>query len=159
LVALSQLDDINLRLTARRAGVDSLLVEPNAAAVLKRLASLLNPGADQPYRILIVEDDRSHALFAEGILRNGGMDNDAVLQALQGFQPDLILMDLHMPHANGMELTVLIRDQEAFLHTPIVFLSGESDEEAQFDALDAGGDDFISKPVRPRHLISAVQNR
>ncbi|KFN49220.1 EAL domain-containing protein [Arenimonas composti] len=165
LVAISQEDDINLRLAARRAGVDSLLLEPTAGGVLKRLGALLDPGSEQPYRVLIVEDDRSQAMFAESILRNAGMETEVVLealevlQALQGFQPDLVLMDLHMPNANGIELTTLIRDQEQFLHTPIVFLSGESDEETQFDALDAGGDDFISKPVRPRHLISAVQNR
>ena len=166
LVALSQVDDINLRLTAKRAGVDSLVVEPNGASdVLRRLALLLNPGSDAPFRVLVVEDDRNQALFAEGILRNAGMETMVVLDpldvlhALHQFQPDLILMDLHMPHANGIELTVLIRDQDAFLHTPIVFLSGESDEDRQFAALEAGGDDFISKPVRPKHLIAAVKNR
>ncbi|MFY2762827.1 EAL domain-containing protein [Arenimonas sp. MALMAid1274] len=166
LVALSQADDINLRLTARRAGVDALVVEPNGAAdVLKRLSLLLNPGSDAPYRVLIVEDDRNQAMFAESILRNAGMETRVVLEALDVLQslhqflPDLILMDLHMPHANGIELTVLIRDQEPFLHTPIVFLSGEVDQDRHFDALEAGGDDFISKPVRPKHLIAAVQNR
>lgn len=166
LVALSQTDDINLRLSARRAGVDALVVEPNGASdVLRRLSLLLNPDSDAPYRVLVVEDDRNQALFAEGILRNAGMETLVVLepldvlQALHQFQPDLILMDLHMPHANGIELTVLIRDQEPFLHTPIVFLSGEVDQDRHFDALEAGGDDFISKPVRPKHLIAAVQNR
>jgi len=166
LVALSQADDITLRLTAKRAGVDSLVVEPNGASdVLRRLALLLNPGSDAPFRVLVVEDDRSQALFAEGILRNAGMETMVVLdpldvlQALHRFQPDLILMDLHMPNADGMELTVLIRDQDPFLHTPIVFLSGEVDEDRQFAALEAGGDDFISKPVRPKHLIAAVKNR
>lgn len=166
LVALSETDDIALRLAAKRAGVDALVVEPNGARdVLKRLARLLTRDTEAPPRVLIVEDDRSQALFAEGILRNAGMETQVVLDpldvlgALHLFQPDLILMDLHMPHANGIELTVLIRDTEAFLHTPIVFLSGEADADRQFDALDAGGDDFISKPVRPRHLVSAVQNR
>ena len=79
-------------------------------------------------RVLIVEDDRSQALFAEGILRNAGMDSlvvlDAlgVLPALEQFHPDLILMDLNMPDANGIELTALIREQDAFMQTPIVFL-------------------------------------
>jgi EAL domain-containing protein (putative c-di-GMP-specific phosphodiesterase class I)/DNA-binding response OmpR family regulator len=82
-----------------------------------------------------------------------------VMPALQQFRPDLILMDLNMPGANGIELTALIREQDAFAHTPIVFLSGESSEDLQFDAIDAGGDDFLSKPIRPRHLISAVQTR
>ena len=166
LVALSQADDINLRLTASRAGVDSLVVDPNGASdVLRRLSVLIDPGSEAPYRILIVEDDRSQALFAEGILRNAGMETMVVLEALDvlaslhQFQPDLILMDLHMPHANGIELTVLIRDQDAFMNTPIVFLSGESDEDRHFDALEAGGDDFLSKPVRPKYLIASVKNR
>ena len=166
LVALSQADDINLRLSASRAGVDSLVVDPNGASdVLRRLSLLLDPASEAPYRILIVEDDRSQALFAEGILRNAGMETMVVLEpldvleSLHQFQPDLILMDLHMPNANGIELTVLIRDQDPFLHTPIVFLSGESDEDRHFDALEAGGDDFLSKPVRPKYLIASVKNR
>ncbi|KAA2284335.1 EAL domain-containing response regulator [Arenimonas fontis] len=166
LVALSETDDINLRLAAQRAGVDALVIEPDGAQdVLRRLAQLLQPGPEEPYRVLIVEDDRGQALFAEGILRNAGMETRVVLDSLDvlavlnEFQPDLVLMDLHMPHANGIELTVLIREQDGFLDTPIVFLSGEPDPDRQFDVLEAGGDDFIAKPVRPRHLIAAVQNR
>jgi len=166
LVAFSDGDDIALRLSARRAGVDALIVGAKTPAdVIKRLRSMFEPGSESPYRILIVEDDRSQALFAEGILRNNGMETLVVLDALEvmpaleRFQPDLILMDLNMPGANGIELTSLIREQEVFMHTPIVFLSGEHDEDRQFDAIDAGGDDFLSKPIRPRHLISAVQNR
>ncbi|MEO8003070.1 MAG: EAL domain-containing protein [Arenimonas sp.] len=166
LVALADADDITQRLSARRAGVDALIVGAKTVEeVIKRLHTLLDPGSESPYRILIVEDDRSQALFAEGILRNTGMETLVVLDALEvmpaleQFQPDLLLMDLNMPGANGIELTSLIREQEAFMHTPIVFLSGESDEDRQFDAIDAGGDDFLSKPIRPRHLISAVQNR
>ncbi len=166
LVAIADADDIAVRLTARRAGVDSLVIGPTSASdVMKRLQALVDPARENPFRVMIVEDDRSQALFAEGILRNAGMDTLVVLEALgvlpalEQFQPDLVLMDLNMPDANGIELTALIREQDAFMHTPIVFLSGESDEDRQFDAIDAGGDDFLSKPIRPRHLISAVQNR
>ena len=166
LVAIVDEDDMGLRLSARRAGADALLVAPkDASEVLRKLQQLVDPEREDSFRILIVEDDRSQALFAEGILRNAGMDSlvviDAldVMPALRNFRPDLILMDLNMPGANGIELTALIREQEAFAHTPIVFLSGEASEDLQFDAIDAGGDDFLSKPIRPRHLISAVQTR
>lgn len=166
LVAISDADDITVRLSARRAGVDTLVVDPHTAdEVIKRLHVLLDPERDAPFRILIVEDDRGQALFAEGILRNVGMDTLVVVDALgtmpalEQFQPDLVLMDLNMPGANGIELTALIREQEAFENTPIVFLSGECNQDLQFDAIDAGGDDFLSKPIRPRHLIAAVQNR
>ncbi|MFC4726715.1 EAL domain-containing protein [Coralloluteibacterium thermophilus] len=118
-----------------------------------------------PPRILIVEDDRSEALYAEGILGNAGMRTqvvtspDTLIDALTDFRPDLVLMDLYMPTTDGMTLTARIRESDDFLHLPIVFLSGESDPDKQFEALDAGGDDFLAKPVRARHLIAAVNTR
>jgi EAL domain-containing protein (putative c-di-GMP-specific phosphodiesterase class I)/DNA-binding response OmpR family regulator len=166
LIAFADADDIALRLSARRAGVDALLMDATGANdVVQRLQVLIDPKREDAFRILIVEDDRSQALFAEGILRNAGMDSLVVLDAMDvmpamnQFRPDLVLMDLNMPGANGIELTALIREQEAFVHTPIVFLSGESSDDLQFDAIESGGDDFLTKPIRPRHLISAVQTR
>ena len=158
-------DDVMDRLAARRAGMDAVLVRPHGGIdVANRLRDLFSAG-EPVYRVLIVEDDRAQALFAEGVLRNAGMDTRIVLDALDvlptldTFAPDLILMDFHMPVANGIELTALIREREAFMHTPIVFLTGEQDEDVRFDALDAGGDDFLSKPIRPKHLIASVQGR
>jgi EAL domain-containing protein (putative c-di-GMP-specific phosphodiesterase class I)/DNA-binding response OmpR family regulator len=166
LLALAKGEDIVLRLSARRAGVNSLLVDPAGVdAVVHELQHLLDPERDDPFRILIVEDDRSQALFAESVLRKAGMDTMVVVDPLavigeaKRFDPDLILMDLHMPQASGIELTALVREQEQHAHTPIVFLSGEVDADRQFDALEAGGDDFLAKPIRPRHLIAAVQSR
>jgi len=158
-------DDVMARLAARRAGMDAVIVKPHGGAdVANRLRDLFASG-EPSYRVLIVEDDRAQALFAEGVLRNAGMETRIVLDALDvlptldAFAPDLILMDVHMPVANGIELTALIREREAFVHTPIVFLTGEQDEEVRFNALDAGGDDFLSKPIRPKHLIASVQGR
>jgi diguanylate cyclase (GGDEF)-like protein len=120
---------------------------------------------EPPYRVLIVEDDRAQALFAEGVLNGAGIEalvasepND-VLETMARFRPDLVLMDLHMPGLSGTELTALIRAQEAFLHTPIVFLTGDPDPEKQYEVLESGADDFLNKPIRPRHLVAAVQSR
>lgn len=166
MLVISNEDSIPARLVARRAGADALLVRPEGAeAVMAKLAELLVSAGEATYRILVVEDDRSQALFAESILRNAGMEVRSVheafdvLQAMEEFRPDLVLMDLYMPHCDGTELTALIREREEFLHTPIVFLSGESDQDKHFEALSAGGDDFLSKPIRPKHLIAAVNNR
>ena len=118
-----------------------------------------------PYRVLIVEDDRSQAMFAEAILRGAGMQAEVVaipermMEALERFVPDLVLMDLHMPGTSGTTLTTQIREHTQFSHTPVVFLTGDQDPERELEVLDKGGDDFILKPVRPRHLIAAVQNR
>ncbi|KAF1687387.1 response regulator receiver protein [Pseudoxanthomonas broegbernensis] len=120
---------------------------------------------EAPYRILIVEDDRSQALFAQSVLHGAGMqaqvqmESAGVLEAIDQFQPDLILMDLHMPGLDGMRLTTLIRERPGFQLLPIVFLTGDPDPERQFEVLESGADDFLTKPVRPRHLIAAVSNR
>lgn len=166
LIAIADEDTMQVRLAARRAGTDALMFAPSSVAdVLAKIQELLESSGEDPYRVLIVEDDRSQGLFAESILRNAGMEARVVLNAFEvlgamdEFKPDMVLMDLYMPDCDGTELTALIREREEYLHTPIVFLSGESDVDKHYAALDAGGDDFLSKPIRPKHLISAVSNR
>src|SRR3546814_3190664 len=78
---------------------------------------------------------------------------------MEQFRPDLVLTDLHMPGLDGAEITALIRAHAAFAHTPIVFLTGDPDPETQFEVLQVGADDFLTKPLRPRHLIAAVESR
>ncbi|MCL7715373.1 EAL domain-containing protein [Stenotrophomonas mori] len=122
-------------------------------------------GDSAPWRVLIVEDDRSQALFAQSVLHGAGMqaivqmDVEGVLQALAEHRPDLVLMDLHMPGLDGMDLTALIRAQPQHRLLPIVFLTGDTDPERQFEVLDSGADDFLLKPIRPRHLVAVVGNR
>ncbi len=166
LMTLAENDELPSRLRAMRAGADAfvpLSLEPQL--IVEQVRELLDVERADPFRVLIVEDDRSQALFAESILRNAGMETRAetdplrVLSVLDDFHPDLILMDLYMPNVDGMELTAIIRERAPFVGTPIVFLSGEQDQDKHFAALDAGGDDFLAKPIRPKHLISAVTNR
>ena len=124
----------------------------------------VEPG-EAPHRVLIVEDDPSQALFAESVLNGAGLQAHVVsvagdfMEALGSFQPDLVLMDLHMPGMDGAELTSQLRQQAAYAHIPVVFLTGDADPERQFEMLEVGADDFLTKPVRPRHLIATVQNR
>ncbi len=167
LLAVLEQDDLGARLEALRAGADHAL--PRTLGLPTLLAQseplLRDEAGEAPYRVLIVEDDPAQAAFAEVVLRKAGMQTRTVveplatLDELERFQPDLILMDINMPGADGLELTTLIRERDAFVSTPIVFLSGDPDSERQYAALDAGGDDFIAKPVRPKHLIAAISNR
>lgn len=128
-------------------------------------ASAATESGEPPYRVLVVEDDRSQALFAESVLAGAGIqaravsDPEQVMGTLESLRPDLVLMDLHMPAIDGAELTDMIRAHPALAHTPIVFLTGDPDPERQFEVLEIGADDFLTKPVRPRHLIAAVENR
>lgn len=137
----------------------------DAGAVASATSGRPNDTQESPYRVLIVEDDRGQALFAQSVLHGAGMQadvqmqSDGVLDAMARFKPDLVLMDLHMPGRDGMDLTMLIRQQPEYLHLPIVFLTGDPDPERQFEVLESGADDFLNKPIRPRHLIAAVANR
>lgn len=137
--------------------------EAPAAAAPTRVPEPVDP--ESPYRVLIVEDDRGQALFAQSVLHGAGMQaevqmqSDGLLDAMRRFRPDLVLMDLHMPGKDGMSLTMLLRQQPEYLHLPIVFLTGDPDPERQFEVLESGADDFLNKPIRPRHLIAAVSNR
>src|SRR6185503_2867230 len=111
------------------AGADSFIALPAPPnEVLARIQELVDAESADPYRVLIIEDDRSQALFAESILKKAGMETQVVMdplkaiEAVEAFKPEMILMDLYMPECDGMELTALIREREQFANTPIVFL-------------------------------------
>lgn len=146
---------------------ETAVVAEDAAAPAEDTPPGLVPGqqAEPAYRVLIVEDDRSQALFAQSVLRKAGMEAQAVAVAgetmatIERFKPDLVLMDLHMPGLSGTELIAQIRNHPGFAHLPVVFLTGDTDPDRHTEVLDSGADDYLRKPVRPRHLIASVQNR
>ncbi|CRI66569.1 putative Response regulator receiver modulated diguanylate cyclase/phosphodiesterase [Thiocapsa sp. KS1] len=166
LICLASGSDIRSRLAAMRAGAKAYLQMPMEAEELTdRLLDVACTQAASPDRVLVVDDQPVAALFAARVLESAGMlaervgDPLAVLDALDAFVPDLVLMDLHMPGASGIELTRIIRDQDRFADLPIVFLSAELDAEQQMAALRVGGDDFLAKPVAPDHLVACVRQR
>lgn len=166
LVFISDHNLLSIRVAAMRAGANAYFVSPlDHDAIAEQLTHLVTAQKEAPFRVTVVEDDPAQAEFAATILRRAGMEIAivteplAVVDALQTFQPDLILMDIYMPDVNGLELTRIIRDFNEFVTTPIVFLSGERDTTKQMDALSFGGDDFIAKPIEPKRLISVVTHR
>ena len=164
LIFISSSTALQLRVDAIRAGGDGYFVAPlDTAAVATQIRDMAQPDQQQPYRVLVVEDDPTQADFAASILRKAGMEvlqvtePVKVIKSLRDFRPDLILMDIYMPEVNGLELTTIIRDHKEFVTIPIVFVSGEQNTDKQLDALSVGGDDFIAKPIRPKHLLGIVE--
>jgi diguanylate cyclase (GGDEF)-like protein len=165
-VFISCESEIGTRLAAVRAGCDAYFVKPvnptDLCATLRALASTEQP---EPYRIMIVDDDPQVCARQAAILQEAGMVTLGVHDPMQSlthlteFKPDLILMDMHMPGCNGLELAGVIRQMDAYLSIPIVFLSGESDQDLQIDAKRIGGDEFLHKDIEPRHLVSTVTVR
>lgn len=166
LVSMAAQGDMGTRREAHRAGVDLMLVPPfEIDDTVNRLLALHGATPEDSARVLIVEDNRADAFYAQTVLAKAGMqafvehDPRRVIEALEVLHPDLVLMDLHMPFANGVEVTMLIRSHPVFARLPIVFLSGESDPDSQIEASNAGGDDFLFKPIRPQRLVTAVRDR
>src|SRR5581483_11480586 len=81
------------------------------------------------------------------------------LRAISEFKPDLLLLDIYMPGCTGIEIASVLRQDPKYMHIPIIFLSSEEDKFKQLAALNLGGDDFLTKPVLPQHLIAAVKMR
>jgi diguanylate cyclase (GGDEF)-like protein len=166
LTIISNSSSLDIRLAAMRSGAEAFFVTPiDASAVAARIKQLATPKEHGRFRIMVVDDDPSQANFAATILRKADMETCVVnnpmqvLNSMDTFRPDLILMDLYMPEVDGIELTSIIREQNEFVGIPIIFVSGEQDTDKQLDALSVGGDDFIAKPIRPRYLITTIKNR
>jgi diguanylate cyclase (GGDEF)-like protein len=157
---------LQARLRAVRAGASAYLTKPvDVDELVERLDMLTTRDAREPFRVLIVDDSPELANYLAEHLQLAGMRTAVVTNPMEvmgplaDLNPDLILMDLYMPGCTGLELAAVIRQQRDYLSTPIVFLSAETDPQAQMEALQLGGDDFLTKPVQISHLISSVASR
>jgi CheY-like chemotaxis protein/EAL domain-containing protein (putative c-di-GMP-specific phosphodiesterase class I) len=152
------------RLEALLSGAEMYFDRLDDPSLAPRVVELIERPREDPYRVLVVDDDVSMRLYLKLVLEQAGMrvecvDPDEVVQKISTFEPDLLLVDLYMPGIDGMSLTMELRLQPELAMLPIVFLSGEQGDEKRFQAIQLGGDDFLTKPVRPRILIAAVRSR
>ena len=166
LIVFSTKGDIYPRLQAVRAGSKAYFTHPvDSSALIDCIDKLTHTSKQEPYRILIIDDSLSVANAYSAYLQLVGMQTLVVTDPfdtfnhLHQFNPELILLDMYMPGCSGQELATVIRQQELFTSVPIVFLSAESDRNKQLNAMSLGGDDFLTKPIEPQHLVSAVASR
>lgn len=157
--------DLKQKLQGLRLGGISSLESLAPQAIITQLEELVNIVPEKPFRILIVDDSKSQALYTEKALNAAGMITEKVINPmevwniLEAFQPELILMDMYMPQCNGVELAKVIRQDKHYINIPIIYLSGEDDKNLQLAAMAEGGEDFLTKPVDPKHLLSTVRTR
>ncbi|MBC7902550.1 MAG: response regulator transcription factor [Gemmatimonadaceae bacterium] len=113
-------------------------------------------------RILIADDEPDiieiiqYNLKQEGYEVFSAKDGDEALVRAKELKPDLVILDIMMPKRNGVEVCRIMRTQTAFENTLIIFLTALSDESSQIKGLDTGADDYISKPISPKVLVSRV---
>jgi len=107
---------------------------------------------DEPDILEIIQYNLQNEGYAVAAVKNG---NDAIDMA-KSFQPDLIILDIMMPGKNGIEVCNILRMQPAFKETLIIFLTALSDEGTEVKGLETGADDYLTKPVSPKVLVSKV---
>lgn len=113
-------------------------------------------------KILIADDEPDILEIIQYNLQNEGYEvvtakngNEAI-ELAKRFTPDLIILDIMMPGKNGIDVCNILRMQPAFNDTLIIFLTALSDEGTEVKGLETGADDFITKPVSPKVLVSKV---
>jgi two-component system alkaline phosphatase synthesis response regulator PhoP len=113
-------------------------------------------------KVLVADDEADireiieYNLIREGYQVQTAKDGNDALTKARSFKPDLIILDIMMPFKNGVEVCEILRSQSDFQQTMIIFLTARSDESSQIKGLESGADDYISKPVSPKVLMSRV---
>ncbi|WP_299984800.1 response regulator transcription factor [uncultured Pontibacter sp.] len=114
------------------------------------------------YKILVVDDDPDIVELLQYNLAREGYDvaqaenGKKAIEVAHTFKPNVILMDVMMPVLDGIAACRQLREEQDFRQTHIIFLTARSEEFSEVAAFDAGADDFITKPIKPRALLSRL---
>ncbi|MEO0874105.1 MAG: response regulator transcription factor, partial [Bacteroidota bacterium] len=114
-------------------------------------------------KILVVDDEPDILEFLQYNLEKEGFtvvtasDGEAGIQKAEQEDPDLIILDIMMPKMDGVEVCRVLRSRPKFAHTVIAFLTAREEDFSQIAALETGGDDYITKPIRPRVFLSRIK--
>lgn len=123
----------------------------------------LNESAFMP-KILVVDDDIHATTLFKTILTAKGFDafivNDSsvAVQTADSTNPDLIILDLMMPEPNGFQLCRMLRSDPKYTRTPIVIFTAMGDNESKATALEAGANEFLTKPFRVEDLMQRIHS-
>lgn len=113
-------------------------------------------------KILIADDEPDILEIIQFNLQTEGYEvitaknGDEAIEMAKKHQPDLIILDVMMPGKNGIDVCNILRMQPAFKSTLIIFLSALSDEGTEVRGLETGADDYLTKPISPKILVSKV---
>lgn len=162
--AMSPYGDFRLRLQAVRLQARGFFLQPlSATALVDAIDPLTFAAREEPYKVMIVDDSVTvlasiqKALESQPNLRFCAVRRpELVLETLMDFAPDVLLLDFHMQECNGLEVAKIIRQNKAFESIPLIYLTSETSEAIQLEAMRHGGDDFLTKPISQAQLVNTV---
>ena len=116
-----------------------------------------------PKTVLVVEDEKeiqdllAHVLSKEGFVPMLASDGETAIAKVRKENPDLVLLDIMLPGADGLEVMRAIRSTPGIAGTPIVMLTAKGEETDRIVGLELGADDYITKPFSPREVIARIK--
>ena len=116
------------------------------------------------FKILAIDDEKDILLLLKYNLEQEGYTVKTVesgveaLKVAEKFSPQLILLDIMMPKLDGVETCIKLRSIESLSNVYVIFLTAREEEYSEVAAFDAGADDYITKPIKPRALISRINS-
>lgn len=162
--AMSPYGDFQLRLQAVRLHAQGFLMQPlTVNALVDAIDPLTFSSRDEPFRVMIVDDSVTVLASIQKALESqpnlsfrAVRQPELVLETMMDFAPDVLLLDFHMQECNGLEVAKIIRQNKAFESIPLIYLTSETSEAIQLEAMRNGGDDFLTKPISQAQLVNTV---
>ncbi|MBL7849550.1 MAG: response regulator transcription factor [Cyclobacteriaceae bacterium] len=120
-------------------------------------------GKKPAFKVLVVDDEESirelltYNLEKEGYEVKEAANGQQAVDTARKFRPDVVLLDIMMPVMDGVEACRQLRAMPELLNTYIIFLTARSEEYSEVAAFNVGADDYITKPIKPRALMSRIQ--
>jgi CheY-like chemotaxis protein len=117
-----------------------------------------------PPSILVVDDIPANVRLLERLLTNegyrvqGASSGAEALKTVANSPPDLILLDVMMPHMDGFEVTELLKNSTDTSHIPVILVTAADDNDLHVKGLAAGAEDFLTKPIKSPELLLRVRN-
>lgn len=165
-IVLSASGQFQQRIKAVRAKAQAYFTKPvKMNELVAKLRHLLDFEPRKPFKVLMIDDQESilnyhqHLFSAHGIECRTTQHPELMLEVLRDFEPDLFILDYHLPHFNGAELASMLRQIPAYEATPIVFLTGETADSLKSDLVEIGSDDVIGKDLGADKFVSQITSR
>ena len=150
---------------ARRGGRGFLQKPVSATTVIRAIDALLAEQRATSAKVMAVDDDPIVLSTLRALLEPEGFEVVTVegplgfWEALLGSEPDILVLDVEMPHVSGVELCRVVRNDPRWKELPILFLSVHTDPDSIHRVFDAKADDFVGKPIVGPELITRITNR
>ncbi|MBE9007331.1 response regulator [Fortiea sp. LEGE XX443] len=158
--------DLGNRLQLARQGGHTFLQKPLATAqIADAIAQLLQQSPQGEAKILAVDDDPQILALLQTLLSPWGLqvisldDPRRFWETLETVKPDLLILDVEMPHSSGIELCQVVRNDPNWSELPILFLTVHSDADIVNQVYSVGADDFVNKPIVGPELVTRIVNR